>query len=137
MDNDNAPIYGWNQLALAGFSNLVSEGVAKPKTPKIVSRPARKGRELVASNFVRLVAKVFEGRSQTYGFEKIEADTGISLSTLQRIAKAQTGATVDTLSDIAHNLGYALSDLTASKDGLTDSKHADSSRQDLHRCPNT
>lgn len=135
MDSDNAPIYGWNQPALGRFSELFSEGVSKAKTKKIVSRQARLGRQAVGRNFARIVAEAFPGKSRTYGYEQIEKDTGIALATLQRIAKGQTAATIDTLSDIAHNLGCSLSSLTAAPNGLADSKHGDPTRHGLHRTP--
>lgn len=133
MDSDTAPIYGWNQPALGRFSDLFSEGVSKAKTKKIVSRQARLGREAVGRNFARLVAAAFPGKSRTYGYEQIEKDTGIRLSTLQRIAKGENAATIDTLSDIAHNLGCNLSDLTSI--AHAEAKHPDPSRQGLHRPP--
>jgi transcriptional regulator with XRE-family HTH domain len=45
-------------------------------------------------------------------FSQIERDTGISLSTLQRIAKGQVGPSIDTIGNIAHNLGCTVSELT-------------------------
>lgn len=133
MDQDNAPIYGWNQPALGRFSDLFLDGVSKAKTKKIVSRQARLGRQAVGRNFSRLVAAAFPGRSKTYGYEQIEKDTGIVLATLQRIAKGQTAATIDTLSDIAHNLGCTLSDLTSISHA--EAKHPDPTRQGLHPTP--
>lgn len=133
MDEDNAPIYGWNQPALGRFSELFLSEVPNPKTKKVVSRQARLGREAVGRNFARLVAAAFPGKSRTHGYEQIERDTGIRLSTLQRIAKGETAATIDTLSDIAHNLGCSLSDITSIVHA--ESKHPDPTRQGLHRPP--
>lgn len=94
--------------------------MAKPKASKIVSFAAQQGRDLVGKNLLREIARAYPNKSVTYAYEKIEKGTGISLSTLQRIAAGAVGPSIDTLSNIAHNIGCSLADLTQeSKDGLT------------------
>lgn len=111
--------------------NLILEAVAKPKAPKIVSFASRKARETVGANLRREIARAFPGKSETYGFEKIETDTGTSLSTLQRIASGAVGCSIDTLANIAHNIGCTLADLTQTKDGL-ETGSTDPVSQKLH-----
>lgn len=135
MDQENTPIYGWTQPALGRLDELLFQGVAKPKTPKLVSWAARQGREALGRNLVRQLAKAFPQKSLTFQFEKVESDTGISLSTLQRIADGKVGPSVDTLANIAHNLGCSLADLFAeeSKDRLLSSTAPESPSQRLRR----
>jgi DNA-binding Xre family transcriptional regulator len=68
---------------------------------------------------MRELTKAFPHKTKTYGFEKISADTGLSLSTLQRIADGKVGPSIDTIAAIARNLGCSVADLLEeSKDGL-------------------
>lgn len=133
MDQENTPIYGWTQPALGRFDKLIFEGVGKPKTPKIVSWPARQGREALGRNLLHQLSRAFPHKSRTYGFEKVAKDTGMSLSTLQRIADGKVGPSVDTLANIAHNLGCSLADLFTeeSKDRLLSSTSSESASQRL------
>lgn len=135
MDTEHTPIYGWTQPALGRFSEIVSQGVGKPKTTKIVSWNARQAREALGRNLIRQLMKAFPHKSRTYGFEKVAADTGMSLSTLQRIADGKVGPSIDTLANIAHNLGCSLADLFTeeSKDRLLSSTPSASTSQRLQR----
>lgn len=137
MDDKSTPIYGWNQPTLGRFAELISFRVGKPKASKIVSRQARRAREVLGQNLLRQVAKAFPHKSRTHGFEQIESDTGIALATIQRISKGQVGASIDTLANIAHNLGCTVADLIAESrmDGLPASTPSQSSLQSLQRRP--
>lgn len=72
---------------------------------KIISHAARLLRETVAVNFGRAVARSYPEIAKSAAYFHIRRATGASLSTLQRIEKAQVGAQMDTLADIAYHLG--------------------------------
>lgn len=79
--------------------------------PKIVSHPARKLRQALVENLKRTIAREYPGISETAAFERIEEDTGISLSSMQRITSGKTGPSIDTLADLAHHLGTTVPEL--------------------------
>lgn len=87
------------------------------RAPKIVSHQARMARELVGERVRGAVRLRYPEGAISAAYRKIEAATGISLSTLQRIVDAETGATLDTLADLAHHLGTTIQAFTAVQDG--------------------
>jgi len=84
-----------------------------PKAPKILSHAARTAREQIAHNLSRAIEGRYPDLAKSAAYRKIEKATGISLSTVQRTVDADTGATVDTLADLAHHLGTTVQALTA------------------------
>jgi transcriptional regulator with XRE-family HTH domain len=89
-----------------------------PAKHKLVSHAARKTREAMVENLERKILEVYPNLSKTAAYERIGQDTGNSLSSFQRIMSGRTGPSIDTLSDIAHNLGCSVAELLASpKDG--------------------
>ena len=107
--------------------------MGKVKSPKPVSWAARQARIALGRNLLDQIGKKWPGGSQTFGFEKVGNDTGLSLSTLQRMAKGEVGATLDTIANIAYALGCSVAELTAEKDVLTGSKVEAPIRQSLQR----
>jgi DNA-binding phage protein len=92
-----------------------------PAKHKLVSHAARKTREAMVANLERRIAEVYPKLSKTRAYARIGEDTGNSLSSFQRIMSGKTGPSIDTLSDIAHNLGCSVSELLSPpppKDGL-------------------
>ena len=81
-----------------------------PAKHKLVSHAARKTRQVMVSNLMIRIDQVYPTLSITAAFERIGQDTGISLSSFQRIMSGRTGPSIDTLSDIAHNLGMSVGD---------------------------
>jgi len=70
-------------------------------------------------NLGRRIREVYPKLSLTAAYAKIGQDTGNSLSSFQRIMSGKTGPSIDTLSDIAHNLGCSVGDLLSPrKDAL-------------------
>lgn len=84
-----------------------------PAKHKLVSHAARKTRELMVANLERRILEVYPKLSKTAAYERIGQDTGNSLSSFQRIMSGKTGPSIDTLSDIAHNLGCSVAELFA------------------------
>jgi transcriptional regulator with XRE-family HTH domain len=84
-----------------------------PAKHKLVSHAARKTRELMVANLERRIRDVYPKLSPTAAYERIGQDTGNSLSSFQRIMSGKTGPSIDTLSDIAHNLGCSIAELFA------------------------
>lgn len=84
-----------------------------PAKKKLVSHAAQLVRDTMVSNLAARISKNYPTLSQTAAFEKIEARTGYSLSTLQRIMSGDTGPSIDTLADLAHHLGTSVSELLA------------------------
>lgn len=82
-----------------------------PAKHKLVSHAARKNRELMVQNLTRRIREVYPTLSLTAAYERIGQDTGNSLSSFQRIMSGTTGPSIDTLSDIAHNLGCSVAEL--------------------------
>ena len=95
-----------------------------PVRQKIVSHWARKTREALVSNLQAQIEANYRGLSITAAYEKIEAGTGISLSSMQRIMSGNTGPSIDTLADLAHHLGTTVADLlTVRKEGFLPAPH--------------
>lgn len=91
-----------------------------PAKHKLVSHAARKTREAMVANLARRIAEIYPKLTKTAAYERIGEDTGNSLSSFQRIMSGKTGPSIDTLSDIAHNLGCSVAELLSlPKDGLT------------------
>lgn len=107
------------------LGNLSAYRGEMARAPKIVSHQARMARELIGANVLRAVRLRYPEGAISAAYRKIEAATGISLSTLQRVVGAELGATMDTLADLAHHLGTTIQALTAVQD----------SSQDIHRVP--
>lgn len=62
-------------------------------------------------NLEKALRKAYPNVAINTVYLRIQKDTGISLSSMQRIMSGNTGPSIDTLSDLAHNLGCTLSDL--------------------------
>lgn len=104
-----------------------------PAKHKLVSHAARKTRELLVANLERRIRDVYPKLSVTAAYERIGQDTGNSLSSFQRIMSGKTGPSIDTLSDIAHNLGCSIAELfTPVKEDLP-AAHTSPPTQSLHR----
>ncbi len=70
-------------------------------------------------NLADRIRAAYPKLSKTAAYERIGEDTGNSLATFQRIMSGKTGPSIDTLSDIAHNLGCSVGDLLSPrKDAL-------------------
>lgn len=65
----------------------------------------------MVQNLTRRIREVYPTLSLTAAYERIGKDTGNSLSSFQRIMSGMTGPSIDTLSDIAHNLGCSVAEL--------------------------
>jgi transcriptional regulator with XRE-family HTH domain len=90
-----------------------------PAKHKLVSHAARKTREVMVENLGERIREAYPKLSKTAAYERIGEDTGNSLATFQRIMSGKTGPSIDTLSDIAHNLGCSVADLLSPrKDAL-------------------
>jgi transcriptional regulator with XRE-family HTH domain len=90
-----------------------------PAKHKLVSHAARKTRELMVENLTERIRAAYPKLSKTAAYERIGDDTGIALHTFQRILSGKAGPSIDTLSDIAHNLGCSVADLLSPrKDAL-------------------
>jgi transcriptional regulator with XRE-family HTH domain len=104
-----------------------------PAKHKLVSHAARKTREAMVANLKRRITELYPKLSTTAAYEKIGEDTGYSLSSFQRIMSGSTGPSIDTLSDIAHNLGCSVAELLSPpKDGLA-AAHSEPVAQRLQR----
>lgn len=104
-----------------------------PAKRKLVSHAARKTREAMVDNLNRRIREVYPNLSKTAAYERIGRDTGNSLSSFQRIMSGRTGPSIDTLSDIAHNLGTSVAELLSlTKDGLS-AAQSDAASQRLQR----
>jgi transcriptional regulator with XRE-family HTH domain len=87
----------------------------------------------MVENLRRRITESYPKLSTTAAYERIGADTGISLSSFQRIMSGSTGPSIDTLSDIAHNLGCSVAEiLSPPKDGLA-AAQSEPSTQRLQR----
>lgn len=82
-----------------------------PARKKLVSHAAKLVREAMVRGLETYIGSSYPGLTTTAAYEKIEARTGYSLSTLQRIMSGDTGPSIDTLADLAHHLGTTVSDL--------------------------
>lgn len=134
MDGETTPIYGWTQPALGCYAKLISEEVRQPKTTKIVSHQARQARLALGQNILRRLAHLYPHKAKTYGFERIQEETGLTLSTLQRITDGKVGPSVDTIANIAHNLGVSVAELMMEpKDGPTGKTAEPPPRRPLQR----
>jgi hypothetical protein len=72
----------------------------------------------MVANLERRIRGLYPNLSTTAAYERIGQDTGIALSSFQRIMSGSTGPSIDTLSDIAHNLGCSVAELLSlSMDG--------------------
>lgn len=84
---------------------------AMPAKRKLVSHVARHNRELMVDNLARLIRRAYPNMAPNTAYLRIGRDTGNSLSTMQRIMSGHTGPSIDTLADIAHNLGSTVAEL--------------------------
>lgn len=84
--------------------------MAKRRGPKVVSNWADDARKLVAANLKHYIELKHPGVALNTAFLRVRDKTHISHSTLQRIAERKTGPSIDTLADLAHNLGCELPD---------------------------
>jgi hypothetical protein len=73
-------------------------------------------RETVARNVYVEVRRKYPDLAISTAYSKIQAATGITLSTMQRIVKAEHGPSTDTLADLAHHLGTTVHELVLPKD---------------------
>ena len=121
MDSDivtqSTPVFGWSQPG-SGQKERISS-LRMPARRKIVSHAARKVRDTMVANLKESIAAKFPNHSETAAFEKIRDDTGISLSSLQRITSGSTGPSIDTLADLAHCLGTTIQDLLTPRKAIS------------------
>jgi len=58
-----------------------------------------------------LIAREYPNVAQSTAFERIASQTGLSLSTMQRVMSGTTGPSIDTLSDLARHLGSTVAEI--------------------------
>ena len=59
----------------------------------------------MVENIRQHLVEQFPGQTETQAYNQIQKDTGISLSSMQRIMSGNTGPSIDTLADLAKRLG--------------------------------
>lgn len=97
-----------------------------PATRKLVSHAAKRTREAMVENLKSAIEREYPRVALSTAYDKIQAATGTSLSTMQRIMSGTTGPSIDTLADLAHHLGTTVADLvTPRKDALPDAPEPD------------
>lgn len=88
----------------------------------------------MVTNLTREIAREFRDLAPSTAYERIRDDTGLSLSTLQRVMSGTTGPSIDTLAVLAHRLGTTVPELlTPRKDVLPAQQDDAAAAQRLRR----
>lgn len=106
---ETTPVFGCSQPGCGQRKALPCP--CMPAKNKLVSHAATVVRDAMVANLAALIEKAYPNLPVTAAYEKIEARTGYSLSTLQRIMSGNTGPSIDTLADLAHHLGTSVPEL--------------------------